>query len=520
MDTDPSDVVLCNDFTNMAHTTVSSLSLTVLLSLIGWTSAQLTASIRSPGNPFIVTLYIQNPSQETVSVLAWNNAFDNSTDLPVLFSVKDDERNDVQLASTNAMRSEISGSDFFQMVPGQSYSRTIDLRQIMQNVPSGPSKPSGASLEKKVFTMYPPASFKGFVGDVAAAKTIAMPATPNAAIMATLQDITVRGEPMRDSAAFPMIATGNLDPTFTSNPDGVRLENGCAAEDALFEAGVYAHSLGLAANDSSSSVFPLFFPAASRQTVSVIATAAAQGIKGIGPHVDLYCTDVQDRCNNSNILGYSFTPSYIGNAYIVLCPSAIALGKAPPPCDKPGGKYSPSTSTSHVLFHLLTTLNNVVTTVMAESAYGRVACKHLTNSTLVDPTKNPDSFAQLAMAHWAYGPGGTPYSCLPDTDPIQNKEKRAVATTPQTHEIARNRDSPSISWSSPRRKEKRNILAELNESTQDCSAAELDLVGIAITNARALAYYASDDLHNDGSKTSTDRWTTYVCILHLPRSLC
>lgn len=181
------------------------------------------------------------------------------------FSVKDDEGNDVQLAYTNAMRKEISGSDFFVMRPGQSYSRTIGLRQVMQDVSSGFSKVSGASLENEVFTMYLSASFEGFVGDVSVVIFIAMPASSNVGtIMASLEDIVVRGEIMRDSAVFAMIATGNLDPTFTSKPDGIRLKTGRAAQNALFNANVHAHSLEPAANDSISSLFPLFFATASR----------------------------------------------------------------------------------------------------------------------------------------------------------------------------------------------------------------------------------------------------------------
>lgn len=469
-----------------------------------WSSAQLTGKLTSPGNPYIVTVSITNPSENTVSILAWNNLFDYTTQLPVLFAVKDDHGNDVQLASTNAMRAGISNSDLYPLKAGQNFTRVIDMRQIMQNVPSGPSEPLGAGLQPKIYTVYLPVSFKGITGPVsvplgAAADLTGNPPTLGNFAAANLQDVTLQANPLRLSSIFPII--GNVDSTFTSSADGIHMDSDCVAQNltddsnALFDAGVYADSLAMAANDSSSPLFPLFFSGTSREVVESIAKAAADSIRGMGPHVDLYCTDLQSMCGDPNILGYSFTPSFLGNAYIVLCPSARALGRAPQPCYNPETGSERSASASHVLFHLLMTLNNVVTAVMATSVYGTLACEEVSNSTLIDPTKNPDSFAQLAIAHWGYGLGGPPYngaSCLPAGGVLPDLQKREVSAKPRE---ARSLPKPLA----------RAAKRAPPETLQDCSAAEFDMIRISVANAQALARLASSDL---SSASSSDRWTT------------
>lgn len=485
-------------------------------SLLRWTSAQLTGNITSPGNPYVVTVSITNPSQNTISILAWNNVFDFTTQLPVPFSVKDDQGNDVQLASTNAMRAGMSDSDLFALNPGQTFTRVIDMRQIMQNIPSGPSTPLGGGLQPKVYTVHPPASFKGIVGTAsvplgAAADLSGDPPTLGNFAAANLQDVTLQANALRLSSVFPVI--GDVDSTFMSPADGIHVNADCAAQNltddsnALFDAGIYANSLAMAATDSSSPLFPLFFSRGSREVVGLIAGAAAKSIRGAGPHVDHYCTDMQNMCGDPNILGYSFSPSFLGDAYIVLCPSARALGRAPQPCYSPETGSERSASTSHVLFHLIMTLNNVVTAVMASSVYGTQACEQLSNSTLIDPTKNPDSFAQLAIAHWGYGLGGAPYngpSCLPAGGVLPDMQKRAV---PAKRRKALGLEKPlarEVMRTPPETLAKRQSHPII--TTQDCSAAELDMIEISVANAQALATFASSDL---SSASSSDRWTTF-----------
>ena len=486
----------------------------LILSLLHGTLAQLIGNVTSPGNPYIVQISITNPSQNTISILSWNNIFDFTTQLPVLFSVKDDQGNDVQLATTNAMRASVSESDFYTLSSGQTLNRLIDMRQIMQSVPSGPSPPLGAGLQKKVYTIHLPRSFKGITGTVsvpsgAVANFAADPPRLGNFAAADLQDVTLQASPLRLSSIFPVI--GNVDVTFTSPADGVHVNGDCLTQNltddsnALFDAGVYAHSLAMAANDSSSPLFLLFFSEASRKVVSSRANAAVDSIRGTGPHVDIYCTDLQDTCGDLNILGYSFTPSFLGDAYIVLCPFSRALGRAPQPCSSSETVSERAASTSHILFHLLMTLNNVVTAVMASSVYGTPACEELSNSTLVDPTKNPDSFAQLAIAHWGYGLGGPPYngpSCLP-AGGVLPQQKRAVSAGNRKRLFA---PQPLIRAALH---EKPETLAKREDdplyATQKCSAAELDLIQISVANARALARIASSDLSR---ASSSDRWTT------------
>ena len=495
--------------------TLKALRILWIFLLFHWSLAQLTGSVSSLGNPYIVTLQITNPTQSTISILAWNNVFDNTTQLPVLFDVKDDQGNTVSLASTYIMRAGMSRSDLYPLAAGQTYYRTVDIRQIMQNLPSGPSTPFGAELAPKVFTIAPPLSFKGLVSD-GSAVVEALPALhatpPTFGDMATsnLQDITVTSTPTRLSAVFPIL--GDLNPSFMSSGDGAHVDSDCKAQDltqmsdALFDAGLYATSVGMAANDSSSPLFHLFFPESARQKVQSIATAAMNSVHGQGPHVDLYCTDIQNLCGNPNILGYSFTPSFLGNAYIVLCPSARALGRAQPPCQT---NSLDSATTSHVLMHLVLTLNNVVATVMTESVNGPAACEELSNSSLVDPTCNPDSLAQLAVAHWGYGLGGLPYngpSCLPSGGVKPGLHSRAM---PVRHgkpmSTAKSYSRRALSLSA------KDFQIQLS-LTQDCAASESSMIQIAIANAQALAKYASSDLGST-STASIDRWTTYALIL-------
>lgn len=462
---------------------------------------------------------ITNPTPNPISVLAWNNMFDNVTALPVFFDVKDDRGNVVPLASMNVMRAGFSENDMYTLAPRSTYYRTVDLRQVMQNVPSGPSKPVGATLDQKVFTIAPPRSFKGFIGD--ASKAVEAPphwsTEPKSftdLAVSNLQDITVDSTRSKFSAVLPLI--GDIDSSFVSAADGAHVDSQCAANNltdlstALSDAGYYANSLGLAANDSTSTLFPLFFPNtnSARYEVNSIAVAVANSISGKGPHVDVYCNDIQDLCKDPNFLGYSFTPSFIGNAYIVLCPAARALGRAPNPCQS--GTIVGATAT-HVMFHLMTTLNNVVPNVMINSVYGPTACQQLANSTSVDPTTNPDSFAQLALAQWGDGLGGAPYngqSCVPDTAGTINTRRRMT-------QFARSKALGAVEpiTSLSKRQFPQRVLNYQDVKfdiaiTQECTAAESSMLHFAVQNARALAEFAITDMKTS-SPDSELRWATY-----------
>ena len=490
--------------------------LTCISLLLQWTSAQLTALITSPGNPYIVNISVTNPTQNTISVLAWNNLFDNTTLLPVPFDVKDDLGNVVPLAATNVMRGGMSSSDLYTLTPGQAYYRVVDLRQIMQDLPSGPSPPQGAGLAPKVFTIAPPPSFKGIIGDASAAIAVASDLTSSPVTLgdlshSNLQDITVASTPLKLSAVFPLI--GDVSSSFVSPADGAHADGECAAQNltdianALFDAGLYAKSLGRAANDLTSKLFPMFFRSSARQTVSAIAKEAANSLNGQGPHVVVYCNDIQNVCRNPNVLGYSFTPSFLGDAYIVLCPSARALGRAADPCST--GFLATGTA-SHVMFHLMMTLNNVIPTVMTSSVYGPVACQHLVNSTSVDATTNPDSLAQLAMLEWGYGLGGSPYnggSCLPVDDSPSRMKKRAVPAGRSKTPNRRQPTSLATERKSSHRLSKRDDISDDLAITSACSAAELSMLQFAVQNAQAMAKYASADLSST-SPDSLERWTT------------
>ncbi len=486
-------------------------------SLLQWTSAQLTGLVTSPGNKYIVTIEITNPTTSAISVLAWNNVFDNTTALPIFFDVKDDMGNVVPLASMNVMRAGFSSNDLYTLTPGNTYYRTVDLRQCLQNLPSGPSAPLGSGFTPKVFTIAPPPSFKGFIGDpstviASPANFDSKPKTLGDLSQSNLQDITVSSTPTRFSAVFPLI--GYVDSSFGSPADGAHVDGNCTGQDltdmsnALFDTGVYANSLAMAANHTTNTLFPLFFSVFARQSVSFIATAAVNSVQGQGPHVDLFCDDIESICADPNVLGYSFTPSFLGNAYIVLCPTARTLGRAPAPCQTGA---SGSATASHVMFHLMMTLNNVIPAVMTNSIDGPAACQQLPKSTLIDPTTNPDSLAQLALAEWADGLGGPPYngaSCLPTRDVHPEKERRAVQPRRLAASTSRKRTSSVAKRDFPPNVLRYTDVAYDMAVTQECSAAEASMLQYAVANAQALAKYASSDIEST-SPASAERWTTY-----------
>ena len=463
---------------------------------------QLTGYLQSSENPYIITLHINNPSENTISVLPWNNIFDNATQLAVAFTVRDFTGAEIPLASTYVMRAGVSNSDLYSMEPGQNFTRVFDVRQFLQSIPSGPT-----GLYPKEISLSSPSSFKGVIGTVAiapeaAASLNSQPPTLGDFASAGLTDITLTANILEMSLRFPIYS--NLDSSFAATAgDGIQLNSDCKAQNAtnmsnaLFDAGIYARAVNLAASSGSNGFYTRFFSNQSRQSVSSTAGAATRSIHGGGPHVDLYCSDIENICGDPNILGYTFAPSWLGNAYIVLCPSALTLGRAPEPCSglQPGTQIS--ASSSHVLFHLLLTLNNVVNSVISNSVYGSLACSQLANSTS-DPTKNADSFAQLAMAQWAYGLGGAPYdgpSCLPASGVLPDNQKRAAkVATQQPITAAAN---PSLT---------RRLAIYDSRAIGRCTGAEMDILQLAGANARSLATYALNEINS----RSNDLWTTSV----------
>lgn len=463
---------------------------------------QLTGYIRSTENPYVVTLQVSNPTEDTISVLQWNNIFDSATQLPVAFTVQDDQGAEVQIASTYAMRAGVSNSDLYSLEPGQNFTKVLDVRVLLQSIPSGPT----GSLPKAI-SLSMPTSFKGVNGTVsippeAAASLNSQPPTLGDFASSGFTDITLTANVLQLSLRFPIYQS--LDPSFVAADDGIQLNKNCKAQNAtdmsnaLFDAAIYARAVRLAAISGSNVLYPRFFSSQSRRNVSSIAGAATRTIHGAGPHVDLYCSDIADVCGDPNILGYTFTPSYLGNAYIVLCSSARALRRAPEPCSALQTGAQIGASISHVLFHLLLTLDSVVKSVISNSVYGSLACSQLVNAT-GDPTKNADSFAQLAIAQWAYGLGGAPYhgpSCVPANGVLPENQKRAV-------------DSITIATPRPLIPAADAALSRraVNYDSRvigRCTGAEMDILQIAGANARFLATYALNEINSH----SNDLWNT------------
>ncbi|KAL8724503.1 MAG: hypothetical protein Q9181_006795, partial [Wetmoreana brouardii] len=489
----------------------------VIYFLLQITTGQLTGSVTALDNRFIISITVSNPTSNIISILAWNNIFDPVTDLPISFVVRDAQEHEVQLASTYAMRAGMSDSDFQHLAPGDRHTRIFDLRQVLQNLPGAPSGQTSQTI-----TIALPTGFQGIshtgeytVPAAAAADLSSNPPQLGDFSAAGLQDITLTSRRISlqlDFPIFPTNGTGNSSP-----PDGIHLDNdNCQGQDAnsladaLFDAGTYASALSLAADDQSSTIFAAFFNPPARQAVGTTASSVKNAIAGKGPHVDVCCTDGPNICSsNPNILGYTFTPSWLGNAYIVPCPTARSLPRAPLPCSfNPGIQIG--ASASHIMFHLILTLNNVVTRIMSGDVYGSGSCQQLKNSLVFKPYKNPDSYAQLAIAQWAYGLGMGGYtgpSCPPADGIVPKVQKR----TPRPSE------GKSYGGSKlPRRSLAARQFAESNTQiqssrlareltgTQQCAGYQKAYISLAIRNAQALAAGARDYRQVDSFRLYAD----------------
>lgn len=458
--------------------------------------AQLTGSITSPGNPFIITIAINNPSNENINILRWNNVFDDRLFIPPSFTVKDDRGNDSPFATTYAVRSGITNNDFHTLEPGQNFTRIYDLRQFLQDIPSGPTRYGPKSIQ-----IIPPTTFQGIMSSA----PLNIPKEAAADLShgnlgqysaAGLKSISLLAAPYNVQLNFPVYQ--NSRHTVSSPSDGVKLDSGtCTGANAtnltnyILDAGVYADAAHSAAADLASTLFALFFPISQRISVQIAAKFAALTLRGNGPRVDAYCSDLQGLCDaEGSILGYSFTPSFMGSSYVVLCPAAMQLGRASESCSLPFKKQI-SASASQVMFHLVMTVNNAINSVIGNNYYGPQAVLQLSNSTTVDATKNADSYAQLAVAQRTYGEGSTAHSgpnCPPANGLVPRKQKGKMPA-----EEAKQHLAASIN--------PRGLVDDILDYTpeqavrdaQQCTGDELTLVQNAASNVRALAAAARDN---------------------------
>ena len=404
----------------------------------------------------------------------------------------------------------ITNEDLQVLAPGQTFTRIFDLRQLLQNVQSGPSP-----FNPKRITIDLPQSFQGArtTGpyDVPAA---AAPDLKNGHLgdfaAAKLIEITLTAGSLIDALTFPVFQNSPADLTVPA--DGVQLDtttcsgdNATQLNDAIFDAGVYAQSASLAADDKSNTFYTQYFKDSDRLIVKVFADNALKALKG-GPsyHIDLYCTDILNLCDpGGRVLGYSYTPSFVGSAFIILCPAAKALGRAPPACSFPSGRQ-PSASTSHVLLHLVMTISNILDSNVGNNYYGVTSCSRIPTTTTVDATRNADSYAQLGIAQWAYGHGGAPYGgapCVPQNGEIDVNLKRdtQIDVVRPTTEKRSNRRTLSL------RQSQQDTPEGVVKAAQQCTGDQLTLIQNAAANARSLAATARDNKDDDLFKVYVPR---------------
>ena len=471
--------------------------------------AQLTGTITSPGNGFIITIDITNPTANTISILKWNNVFDNYTETPLSFSVQDDQGSVTQFAQTYVMRSGITNNDLYALGPGQKFSRIYDMRSFLQNVPSGPSP-----YTQKVISIIPPTSLQGVSSNGAynvpsqAAANLAAGRLGNYAD-AGLGEIGLSVNTLKLAYTFPIYQ--NSPPDNTDSPDGVKLDtvtcsgqNASDMNDAIADAAIYAKSAGLAASDMTNTFFTQFFKSEQRSSVEVFANNALKALQGgVSYHIDVYCSDIQSLCDpGGHVLGYSYTPSFaasfVGDPYIILCPAARNLGRAPDPCSTVGGKQMVA-SASHVMFHLVMTMTLNIGGNIGGNYYGVQSCQTLPSSTTVDVTANADSYAQLGIAQWGYGLGGAPYTgqaCLPvngtappnvkRSNDVAKKSSEEARLTSGPHELARRQDMTVDDY-----------IQDALTNGQVCSGVQAALLAYAADNARAMAAAARDSKDDD-----------------------
>ena len=391
----------------------------VLFQLFHLTTSQLVGSItQSTQNPYELLVLIRNPTNQTISILAWNNVFDYGVPLPVSLAILDDQGHHIRMATMYAMRAGMSNTDFHHLESDAVLSRGIDLRSLIQVVPEGRSGNITVAL---------PGGFKGTshtenwtVPAAAMANLSADPPRLGDFSAAGLQDISLSAQRLALELNFPIFDDdGVVNPKPYDPIGGIEIDkscpvlNGTSMADILSSTGIYANSISLAAKDRSSALFANYFLSRGRQTVQRVASSVQKAISGEGPQIGVYCLDAFSVCGrNPNILGHTFTPFNLRPAEVVMCSTARRLPRVPWPCSSHPGKQIGATAT-HVLLHLILTINSMFPNVITGSVYGSGSCQLLKNSHILATEKNPDSYAQLAMAQWEYGLGGRPYNGKP-----------------------------------------------------------------------------------------------------------
>ncbi|KAI4089577.1 MAG: hypothetical protein LQ344_005292 [Seirophora lacunosa] len=388
----------------------------VLLLLLRVTSAQLTATITSPDGKYLVDVTVSNPTAHTIAILNWNNLFDPIRRLSPAIIVRDARGFRVPMPTTYVMRAGMRESDFCRLAPGANFSRGYDLRARVRG---------GPDVLRGNITVGLPDGFKGiasadrWMAPVAAIATRVKGNSPTFGDYeaAGLQDITLRSRRLHlhlGNAVLGDNRTGFQDDA----GDGIHVDpRDCLPSDerinmhnALEGASTYANALALAADDPSNRLFANYFHPSGRETVRKVAAALQTAFKEQGPRVTAYCTDDANLCDtNPHVLGHSATESRLGDTQVMLCPDALKLPEAPSPCSSHPRREIGATA-SRVILHLLLTLNTVVGGTLTGNVYGSGACQLLKNSHIFPTLRNPDSYAQLAIAQYTYGFGGPPYS--------------------------------------------------------------------------------------------------------------
>ncbi|KAL9605003.1 MAG: hypothetical protein Q9219_000191 [cf. Caloplaca sp. 3 TL-2023] len=405
------------------------------------------------------------------------------------------------------MRAGMSGSDLYHLSPGQRFTRIFDLRQMLYSIPSSPS-----GQTRKTITVSLPTAFKGIFhlnayAVAAAASADLTGVYPRLGNFSTvpLHDVSLTSARLALQLKLPLFQTGGT--ADRSPPDGIIIDptdcKGQRMGEALFDAAVYASSLLRAANDAPNSLLGSYFVPPAQQTIVAVAKSIQNALRGRGAHADLYCTDGQNICgSNPNVLGYSYSPSWLGNAYVVLCPAARRLPRAPKPCSSASASRIDATI-SHVLFHLMLTLNSVVAHTIGGNVYGSDACRGIKDSSVFDPTENADSYAQLAIAQWAYGLGGSPYEglpCAPDDAIVHRSRKRTTAVADDTLSEVSNVTIGALKtrqFSEAYTEKQSILLVDAVAGTQQCGGALGQFSQLAIQNAQRLAFDGREDGKKD-----------------------
>ena len=439
-------------------------------------TAQLTATLTSePDVPQNITITVQNPSKQNVSVLATNNLFDVLHDSQAVTVQASNGTSLPQLTSTIAYLGTLY-TDLLNLEPGATFAREIDLTQYL-------APPiAGGNLS---YVISVPSVFEGIVGPSLAPPNIpttdadpegsANDTSPswNATLSgdldeAQLQNITLAASPINVTITWPaqqLAITGATsfvnvingrpgspvndppqqveterkrrrqvvtDDEWEAVPihlnqagSGISVNASCPSKTHFFltqavtNAGLLAGAAQTAAR-TGGYPFNFFFRDGDQSRVqdvmgNVVAAVANQTGSA---QVEVMCNDWKNWCSlkGGRIGGYAHNAvvAESGSALssVVLCPRSLGFSLEGQPCTNPP---SGQVTLGYIMLHELMHINAIANGPhIGDIVYGERNSHNLAgNGGPGDPKANADNYAWLGSWAWTLGFGNWAGSACP-----------------------------------------------------------------------------------------------------------